>query len=232
MMLLMKLNKTLENNRIFDKIVRISIIILLALIGFESYLYLNIKVSRKYEIEPILYADDTPTEYDLMEIEKYYQRELFLKNVIKITIAIFVVLFCIYILMPINQNIKKIAITIVIILSLAYCLLKVNNNINFDSQVWKKWKESETKLSFRNSMMNDLRNNYLLKGKTKSQIINLLGTPESQTRKRFYYYLEYSEDRINTKTFIIIFNDDNIVEDSEETYIFNKNRNDITPPSK
>ena len=59
----------------------------------------------------------------------------------------------------------------------------------FDSTKWKTWTESEAELSLRWDMMNSLRNNYELKGKTKTEIIELLGNSESKSDSEFGYYL-------------------------------------------
>lgn len=68
----------------------------------------------------------------------------------------------------------------------------------FDSEKWKYSNlSSEKNWSLRWDMMNSLRNNYELKGKT--EIINLLGRPQSQDSKNsFSYYLGYTKNGINT----------------------------------
>ena len=81
----------------------------------------------------------------------------------------------------------------------------------FDSDNWKNWKESETELSLRWNMMNNLRNNYELKGKTRIEIIQLLGKPESKTNVDFRYYLGMSKKGINTGSLTIKFNEKGIV---------------------
>lgn len=82
----------------------------------------------------------------------------------------------------------------------------------FDSD---KWQNSNLNLeenwNLRWSMMNDLRNNYKLKGQTKKEIIELLGKPENETKNEFYYYLGYSGKGINTGTLTVIFDGNNIV---------------------
>jgi len=63
--------------------------------------------------------------------------------------------------------------------------------------------------SLRWDMMNSLRNNNQLKGKTKLEIIELLGEPESKFihKSEFYYNLGYSKHGINTGRLSIIFNE-------------------------
>ncbi len=67
----------------------------------------------------------------------------------------------------------------------------------FDSEKWKKWKESETEWTMRWDMMNSLRNNYELKGMTKAEIIELLGKPARENNSVFSYSLGPSKRGIN-----------------------------------
>lgn len=60
-------------------------------------------------------------------------------------------------------------------------------------------------------MMNDLRNNYALVGKTRKQIINLLGKPDTETNTSLYYFLGHSKTGINTGTLTLIFGKDDKV---------------------
>jgi hypothetical protein len=77
----------------------------------------------------------------------------------------------------------------------------------FDSEKWKNWTESEAELSLRWDMMNSLRNNHELTGKTRTEIINLLGKPDSETNSDFRYYLGMSKSGINTGSLTIKFNE-------------------------
>ena len=83
----------------------------------------------------------------------------------------------------------------------------------FDSEKWKNWTESESEWSLRWDMMNSLRNNYELKGKSKTEIIELLGKPDSKTKTDFRYYLGMSKRGINTGSLTIEFNENGIVTD-------------------
>ena len=84
----------------------------------------------------------------------------------------------------------------------------------FDSN---KWQNSDLNLeenwNLRWSMMNDLRKNYKFEGKTKKEIIELLGKPETETKNEFYYYLGYSGKGINTGTLTILFDENNIIKE-------------------
>jgi hypothetical protein len=81
----------------------------------------------------------------------------------------------------------------------------------FDSEKWKNWTESEAELSSRWDMMNSLRNNYELKGKTKAEIIKLLGKPENQSKDNFRYYLGMAKHGIDTGSLTIKFDDNDLV---------------------
>ena len=83
----------------------------------------------------------------------------------------------------------------------------------FDSEKWKNWTESEAEWSLRWDMMNSLRNNHELKGKSKKEIIELLGKPDSETNSDFRYYLGMSKHGINTGSLTINFNENGIVTD-------------------
>lgn len=60
-------------------------------------------------------------------------------------------------------------------------------------------------------MMNSLRKNHQLKGKTKQQILEPLGEPNSQSKNQLSYYLGYSKKGVNTGTLFIDFSDENVV---------------------
>ena len=81
----------------------------------------------------------------------------------------------------------------------------------FDSEKWKNWTESETELSLRWDMMNSLRKKNELNGKTKSEIIELLGVPENQSSESFRYYLGMAKHGIDMGSLVIKFNKINIV---------------------
>ncbi|WP_100616349.1 hypothetical protein [Confluentibacter citreus] len=75
----------------------------------------------------------------------------------------------------------------------------------FDSEKWKNWTESESELSLRWDMMNSLRNNHELNGKTETEIIELLGNPETKSDSEFGYYLGMAKQGISTGHLTIYF---------------------------
>lgn len=100
---------------------------------------------------------------------------------------------------------------VIIILSVLFLRGKIVHE-KFDSHIWKTANlNSEVNWSLRWDMINDLRNKHKLVGITKNEIINLLGTPESEFNSEFRYYLGYSKRGINTGTLIITFDNNNIV---------------------
>ena len=50
-----------------------------------------------------------------------------------------------------------------------------SHNINFNSGKWKEWNEQETNWNLRWDMSDDLIDNYLKKGMTEKEVIELLG---------------------------------------------------------
>ena len=82
----------------------------------------------------------------------------------------------------------------------------------FSSEKWKNWIETENTSSLRWDMMNSLRNNHELKGKTKQEIIELLGEPnEDKTNVSFRYYLGMAKHGIDTGSLVIKFDEKDIV---------------------
>ena len=98
-----------------------------------------------------------------------------------------------------------------IIILIGFALKGNITHEQFDSEKWKNWKETESELSMRWDMMNSLRNNHELKGKTKAEIIKLLGEPENQSNDNFRYYLGMAKHGIDTGSLIIKFDDNNLV---------------------
>lgn len=106
----------------------------------------------------------------------------------------------------------KILIALFILISLSFFLTGKISGQEFNS---KKWKYSnlntEENWNLRWNMMNSLRNNYELKGKTKSEIIGLLGKPDNEFRNEISYYLGYTGFGINTGTLVIFLNEKGFV---------------------
>ncbi|MGV6861354.1 MAG: hypothetical protein ACWA41_06255 [Putridiphycobacter sp.] len=75
----------------------------------------------------------------------------------------------------------------------------------FNSEKWKNWTGMGPNPSLRWDMMNSLRNNYELKGKSKTEVIDLLGNPESKSDYDFGYYLGMSKHGIDTGHLTIYF---------------------------
>ncbi len=106
----------------------------------------------------------------------------------------------------------KILIAIFIFISLALYLRGKVSGQEFNSEKWKYSNQNtEENWNLRWSMMNSLRNNYELKGKTKSEIISLLGKPENEIRNEMSYSLGYTGFGINTGTLVIFLNEKGIV---------------------
>ena len=107
----------------------------------------------------------------------------------------------------------KILIALIVIISLSLFLKGRISGQKFDSEKWKYSNlNSEENWNLRWSMMNSLRNNYELKGKTKSEIISLLGKPDSEVRNEMSYSLGYTGFGINTGTLIIRLDENGVVE--------------------
>jgi len=113
----------------------------------------------------------------------------------------------------VKKGIKYGLLLFATIIIIGFILKGDNTNVQFDSEKWKNWKETKTTLSLRWDMMKSLRNTHKLKKKTKTEIIELLGEPESKTKKEFRYYLGFSKSGINTGSLTIKFDKNNIVTD-------------------
>lgn len=110
---------------------------------------------------------------------------------------------------------KTIGLTVGIVTGL-YCLFvlflvlrpDVDNyfsRTDFDSVKWKEWAESETEMTLRWDMMDDLEQDYKLKGMTEQQIIELLGEPDTKSRNEWTYNLGMARRWIDTGTLSLIF---------------------------
>ncbi len=77
----------------------------------------------------------------------------------------------------------------------------------FNSEKWKNWTETEEEWSLRWDMMNSLRNKHELTGKNKSEIIELLGEPDSKTESEFGYYLGMAKHGIDVGNLTIKFDE-------------------------
>ncbi|MCV9385503.1 hypothetical protein [Reichenbachiella ulvae] len=76
--------------------------------------------------------------------------------------------------------------------------------VEFNSELWKSWEETESNVSLRWDMTHDLATNYNLIGKSPKQIIELLGKPSSQSNSELRYYLGMSRKGIDTGSLILV----------------------------
>lgn len=91
--------------------------------------------------------------------------------------------------MNLKQIVKDGVLVFGAIILLGFALKGNITHEQFDSEMWKNWTETEATMSLRWDMMNSLRNNHELMGKTKDQISVLLGEPERKSNSEFNYYL-------------------------------------------
>jgi hypothetical protein len=110
-----------------------------------------------------------------------------------------------------QKKILIIALSIIAVLFVAVLLRNEFTNKSFDSAKWKNWEESEASPSERWEMINSLQENQKLIGKTKNEIIDLLGTPDKKDNVTFIYYLGYTKKGINTANLEVLFNEKDIV---------------------
>jgi len=84
---------------------------------------------------------------------------------------------------------------------LAACSLFVDTSRPFSKESW------QNDADYRYEMINDLRNNYLFIGMEKTEVINLLGEPDSSDTS---YYLGYPGNHIDPEILRITYMDDKI----------------------
>ena len=106
-----------------------------------------------------------------------------------------------------NRNFKIGLFSVVTLIIIGFALKCRTTPEEFNSSKWKNWEESEVEWSLRWDMLNSLRNNYELKGMTKSEILELLGEPDSQSISEFSYYLGMAKSGIDTGTLTITFDE-------------------------
>lgn len=85
---------------------------------------------------------------------------------------------------------KKIVFTILSVLLLGF--IWVNHSKyqrKFDSERWKEWIESEDQLNLRWQMVGPLTLLEKINGKTKEQLLDLLGEPTNKETNKWYYKL-------------------------------------------
>lgn len=106
------------------------------------------------------------------------------------------------------KKLKIITITLVILSVLFFSLRGNIAGEKFDSE---KWKNADYKLeenwSIRWDMMNSLRNENELIGKSYVEIIQILGKPDDENKNQLYYNLGYTRNGINAGTLTIEIDD-------------------------
>ena len=113
-----------------------------------------------------------------------------------------------------NKSIKITALVLGVLFVLGFSLKGNIPHERFDSDKWITADlNSEVNWSLRWDMMNSLRNNNKLIGKSKKEIIELLGEPESKSNSEYIYYLGYTKRGINTGTLTIKFSSEGRVLD-------------------
>lgn len=86
------------------------------------------------------------------------------------------------------------------------------HRVEFDSEKWQNWNETIEESSLRWHMIHDLENDYELVGKTRLEIIDLLGKPDYESENEIRYYLGMSGHGIDTGTLILILENDNVID--------------------
>jgi len=83
----------------------------------------------------------------------------------------------------------------------------------FDQELWKEWKETDTDMSLRWDMVHDMTSEYKLISMTKEDITALLGPPDNMqlSSDTFHYYLGMSRHGIDTGSLIIKFNVNKVI---------------------
>ncbi len=77
------------------------------------------------------------------------------------------------------------------------------NRIEFNSENWKNWEETEKEPSLRWDMVHDLKRNYNLIGMNTNEVKELLGEPDSENKKYLSYHLGMSRHMIDTGTLFL-----------------------------
>ena len=108
-----------------------------------------------------------------------------------------------------KHNVKTMSLVILIIIS---ALFLFRGKLTHEKFVSVKWKNADQNLEknwgIRWNMMNSLRNENELIGKSYTEIIKLLGNPDSENQNELNFSLGYSGNGINTGN-ITLFIDEN-----------------------
>ncbi len=125
-----------------------------------------------------------------------------------------------------NMNkrfIKRGIITTIILLSIGIISLPVYfifspeisnffNRTDFDRKTWINWEETETTACLRWDMTHDLLKKYDLLTMSESELVELLGDPDSKNKTTYRYYLGMSRHGIDTGSLIITIKDEKVIE--------------------
>jgi hypothetical protein len=117
-----------------------------------------------------------------------------------------------------NERMKKVVkygfLIFGIIILIGFALRGNIIHEKFDSEEWKNWTETEWTATLRWDMINSLRNTHELKGKTKTEITELLGEPdEGKSDLKYRYFLGMAKHGIDTGSLIIKFDENDLVTD-------------------
>lgn len=83
---------------------------------------------------------------------------------------------------------------------------------DFDSSTWSEWEDTESTYGVRWNMVYDLTNNYDLIGKTRSEIMQLLGPPCEWDKNEMRYYLGLTGHGINTGSLSLKLKNDKVID--------------------
>jgi hypothetical protein len=87
-----------------------------------------------------------------------------------------------------------------------------NNRIDFDSERWKNWIETESTVSLRWDMREGLIKKHKLINLDKTEIIKLLGEPEKKYSHKFQYNLGAARHGIDYGTLTIEFESEKVID--------------------
>ena len=98
-----------------------------------------------------------------------------------------------------KKNLQNISIVFISIIILMFFFRGKITHEKFNSEKWKNTNRNlEENWSIRWDMMNSLRNENKLIGKSYEEIIEVLGLPENEINNELIYSLGYSGNGINT----------------------------------
>ena len=106
----------------------------------------------------------------------------------------------------------KYLISCIFIIGLIGISCSNNKKVDFDSEEWKNWVETETTMSLRWDMRKDLVKKHKLVGLPVHEIIDLLGEPEQKYGNKYQYNLGAARHGIDYGTLTIEFKDDKVID--------------------